>query len=114
MNRWGWRCCPGANDDNWASISRVTVTVGPAWMRLALSAAYTKCRPVGVYSCVMDQSLSIVIRDPRISCAAIVALLALVLNSLALCGEIHDAVRIGDLEKVKALLRNSPDLVFYL
>jgi len=44
-----------------------------------------------------------VMRGSRISCVAIVALLALVLNSLALCGEIHDAVRIGDLEKVKAL-----------
>jgi ankyrin repeat protein len=30
----------------------------------------------------------------------------------AFCGEIHDAVAIGDLEKVKALLKDNPNLVF--
>jgi ankyrin repeat protein len=40
----------------------------------------------------------------------------LLLNTLlccpAFCGEIHDAARDGDLEKVKALLKDNPDLVF--
>jgi ankyrin repeat protein len=33
-------------------------------------------------------------------------------RSLAVCGEIHDAAANGDLEKVKALLKTNPDLVF--
>ena len=41
-----------------------------------------------------------------------VLLVALAWTSLALCGEIHDAARNGDLEKVKALLKDHPDLVF--
>ena len=38
-------------------------------------------------------------------------LVALVWSSLAFCGEIHDAAKDGDLEKVKALLKDNPDLV---
>jgi ankyrin repeat protein len=41
-----------------------------------------------------------------------VALITLVWSSHAFCGEVHDAARGGDLEKVKALLKNSPELVF--
>ena len=43
---------------------------------------------------------------------AAAALVALALSSLAFCGEIHDAATSGDLEKVKTLLKNNPDLVF--
>ena len=32
-------------------------------------------------------------------------------SSLAFCGDIHDAARRGDLEKVKAVLKDNPDLV---
>ena len=42
---------------------------------------------------------------------AIVSLAALVWSSLAFNGEIHDAARKGDLEKVKALLKDNPELV---
>jgi ankyrin repeat protein len=42
---------------------------------------------------------------------AVVTLVALVWNCLAFCGEIHDAAAAGDLEKVKALLKENPDLV---
>jgi ankyrin repeat protein len=38
-------------------------------------------------------------------------LITLAWNSLAFCGEIHDAARDGDLGKVKALLKTGPDLV---
>jgi ankyrin repeat protein len=41
-----------------------------------------------------------------------VLLMALAWSSLAFCGEIHDASRIGDLAKVKALIKSNPDLVF--
>ena len=41
-----------------------------------------------------------------------VALVALTWNSFAICGEIHDAARDGDVAKIKALLKNNPDLVF--
>ena len=37
---------------------------------------------------------------------------ALAWSSLAFRGEIHDAARKGDLAKVKALLKDHPDLVF--
>jgi ankyrin repeat protein len=40
-----------------------------------------------------------------------VALITLAWSSLAFCGEVHDATRGGDLEKVKALLKKNPDLV---
>jgi hypothetical protein len=43
---------------------------------------------------------------------AVVLLVALAGSSLAFGGEIHDAARKGDMEKVKALLKGSPDLVF--
>ena len=42
----------------------------------------------------------------------IVALFVLAWGSLAFCGEIHDAAKNGDLEKVKALIKANPDLVF--
>jgi ankyrin repeat protein len=42
----------------------------------------------------------------------LVTLLALEWSSPAFCGEIHDAARDGDLEKVTALLKDNPDLVF--
>lgn len=44
-------------------------------------------------------------------CVALI-LIALGWSSLAFCGEIHDAARNGDLVRVKALLKNNPDLVF--
>lgn len=37
---------------------------------------------------------------------------ALAWRSPAFCGEIHDAARLGDLVKVKALLKANPDLAF--
>ena len=37
---------------------------------------------------------------------------ALAWSSLAFGGEIHDAAKAGDLEKVKAVLKDNPDLVF--
>jgi ankyrin repeat protein len=43
---------------------------------------------------------------------AAVLLVVLAWSSLAFGGEIHDAARNGDLEKVKALLKDNPDLVF--
>jgi ankyrin repeat protein len=42
---------------------------------------------------------------------ALVALVALAWSSLAFCGEIHDAAGDGSLRKVKALLKDNPDLV---
>src|SRR5260221_13196855 len=44
-------------------------------------------------------------------CAAVM-LIAMIWSSLAVCGEIHNATKDGDLEKVKALLKDNPDLVF--
>ena len=43
---------------------------------------------------------------------ATVMLVTLSWSSFAFCGEIHDAAKNGDLEKVKALLKGNPDLVF--
>ena len=43
---------------------------------------------------------------------AAVLLVALAWSSLAFGGEIHDAAAAGDLERVKALLKDNPDLVF--
>jgi hypothetical protein len=37
-------------------------------------------------------------------------LIALAWSSLAFCGEIHDAIRNGDLARVQALLKDNPDL----
>ncbi len=42
---------------------------------------------------------------------AAVILVTLAWSSLAFCGEIHDAAKVGDLEKVKALIKDDPDLV---
>ena len=47
-----------------------------------------------------------------ISRCIIVTLVVLAWNSLAFCDEIHDAADSGNLEKVKALLKDNPDLVF--
>ena len=41
-----------------------------------------------------------------------IVLFALALSSLAFCGEIHDAAKAGDLEKVRTLLLQNPNLVF--
>ena len=46
------------------------------------------------------------------SAVPIAALVALAWSSLAFGGEIHQAARDGDLEKVKTLLNSNPDLVF--
>jgi ankyrin repeat protein len=43
---------------------------------------------------------------------AAVMLVTLAWTSLAFCGEIHDAAQAGDVEKVKALLKGDPDLIF--
>jgi len=43
---------------------------------------------------------------------AAVMLAALVWSSLAFGGQIHDAVKGGDLERVKRLLKGNPNLVF--
>ena len=43
---------------------------------------------------------------------ATVTMVALAWSSLAFCGEIHDAAKSGDLEKVKALRKGNPNLVF--
>ena len=43
---------------------------------------------------------------------AAITLLTLAWCSLAFCGEIHQAAWDGDLEKVKTLLKDNPDLVF--
>jgi len=43
---------------------------------------------------------------------ATVMLVALAWSSPAFCGEIHDAAQDGALRKVKALLKDDPDLVF--
>ena len=40
---------------------------------------------------------------------ATVMLVALAWSSLAFCGEIHNAAKSGDLEKVKTLLKANPD-----
>src|SRR5665213_1307291 len=60
-----------------------------------------------------DRIRCMVWKHPRI--ARRVALTVIVLASSAspsFCGEIHDAAKVGDLVKVKALLSGNPDLVF--
>ena len=42
---------------------------------------------------------------------ALASLFMLALSIPAFCGEIHDAVKGGDLARVKALLKNNPKLV---
>ena len=49
-------------------------------------------------------------RSHVLRCAA-VTLLALAWSTVAFCGEIHDAAKAGDLDKVKELLKSSADLV---
>ena len=51
-------------------------------------------------------------RHSNVFRCTIVMLVALAWTSLSFCGEIHDAAKDGDLEKVKALLQSNPDLVF--
>jgi uncharacterized protein len=46
-----------------------------------------------------------------IFCLAIVTLIALACSTPAFCGEIHDAAKTGDLARVKALLKENPELV---
>ena len=48
---------------------------------------------------------------PAIASRAAVTLVALACSSLAFSGEIHEAAVAGDLDKVKALLKDNPDLV---
>jgi hypothetical protein len=63
----------------------------------------------------MQAFFSRLFRTPIITPLAavmLVALLALAWSSPAFCGEIHDAAENGDLEKVKALLKDNPNLVF--
>ena len=51
-------------------------------------------------------------RHPTILRLGCVMLVALAWNGVAFCGEIHHAAYDGDLDKVKALLKDNPDLVF--
>src|ERR1035441_6479191 len=53
-------------------------------------------------------------RDYRspIPCRAAALLVALAWSSLVFGGEIHEAAKAGDLKKVKALLKDNPELVF--
>ena len=44
-------------------------------------------------------------------CLAAVLLMALGCSGLAFCDEIHDAAKDGNLEKIKVLLKDKPDLV---
>ena len=48
----------------------------------------------------------------RLAAVILAALLALAWSSPAFCGEIHDAAENGDLEKVKGLIKDNPNLVF--
>src|ERR1017187_5732369 len=48
---------------------------------------------------------------PQITLLAAITFIALLCRP-AFCGEIHDAAKFGDLAKVKALLKDNPDLVF--
>ena len=47
----------------------------------------------------------------QISRHAVVILFVIAWSNLAFCGEIHEAAKVGDLEKVKALLKDNPELV---
>jgi hypothetical protein len=57
------------------------------------------------------RSLLCTLIHPPVSRLAIVMLFALCWSSLAFCGEIHIAAEAGDMAKVKALLKEHPDLV---
>jgi ankyrin repeat protein len=48
----------------------------------------------------------------NLSCLATLSLIMLACNISAFCGEIHDAAKSGDLAKVKALLKDNPELFF--
>jgi len=52
------------------------------------------------------------LRRSPIPWLAAVMLLASAWSSLAFGGEIHEAAKAGDLEKIKALLKDNPELVF--
>jgi ankyrin repeat protein len=60
---------------------------------------------MNAHSCLCRLRRCLILR-----CAAL-AIVALTASSLGLCGEIHDAATKGDLEKVKALLKDNPKLV---
>lgn len=45
-------------------------------------------------------------------CFGTITLIVIISVTPAVCGEIHDAVKAGDVTKVKALLKEDPDLVF--
>ena len=47
----------------------------------------------------------------HISPFAVLLLTALAWSSLVFCGEIHDAAKAEDLAKVKALLKENPELI---
>src|ERR1039457_3502221 len=55
--------------------------------------------------------VGLLFRSP-VSLFAALILAALLGGSCAFCGEIHTAAQKGDLAKVKALLKDNPDLVF--
>ena len=42
---------------------------------------------------------------------AIVMLIALACSAPTFCGEIHEAAKAGDLEKIKSLIKDNPELV---
>jgi ankyrin repeat protein len=42
----------------------------------------------------------------------IITLMALACSTSAFCGEIHDAAAVGDMARLKALLKDNPELVF--
>jgi len=48
----------------------------------------------------------------RLAAAVMVTVVVLAWSSIAYCGEIHDAAKSGDVEKVRTLLKGNPDLVF--
>jgi ankyrin repeat protein len=47
-----------------------------------------------------------------IPCLVAVALIAPAWSVPAFCGPIHDAARYGDLQKIEALLKDNPELIF--
>jgi uncharacterized protein len=59
----------------------------------------------------MCSSFSRLCHSP-ISRFAALMLVGLAWSSLAFCSEIYEAAKSGDLEKIKALLKDNPDLVF--
>ena len=49
---------------------------------------------------------------PRRATAMFVAVVTLAWSGFAVCGEIHEAAKQGDLAQIQALLKGNPDLVF--